>query len=83
LNIQSQVGRNHGFELLDVGTIDGRREAKRSVDDILVESKEALGNLVCTRVLRVQRSDEGGTFAVVVELEVDGTLGENGALERI
>lgn len=39
--------------------------------------------MVCARVFRVERSDEDGLVAVVVELVVDGALGEDGSLEFV
>lgn len=79
----SQVSRNLAAELLNVGCVNGLGVAKRSIDNFSVESEEVLGNLAGTGVLRVQGSDEGSIVAVVVELEVDGALGKNGAVELV
>ncbi len=58
-------------------------EAKGSVDDLRVKSKEVLCNLAGTRVLRVQRCHKCRWLAVVVELVVNGTLGKDCALECV
>jgi hypothetical protein len=80
INVLRQVGRNHLAELLNVLAVDLLGESKSSVDDTSVESEETLRNLVGTRVLGVETSDEYRLFAVVVELEVDAALGKDGAL---
>lgn len=83
VHILSQVGRNLLAELLNVGSVDGLGKAKRGLDNFGIESEEVLGNLAGTGILGVQGSDESSIFAVVVELEVDGALRENGAFELV
>lgn len=83
INILRQIRRNHLAELLNILAIDLLGESKRSIHNILVECKEALSNLVGAWVLGVQASDKDSRFAAVVELEVDGALGEYGALELL
>jgi hypothetical protein len=80
INVLSQVGRDHLAELVNVLAVDLLGKAKGSVDDTSVESEEALSNLVGAGVLGVQASYEDGLVAVVVELEVDASLGEDCAL---
>ena len=70
-------------ELVNVGTINGLGEAQGSIDNTRVESKEVLRNLAGTGVLGVERGNENRLVAVVVELEVDGALGEDGAFELV
>jgi hypothetical protein len=63
--------------------VNGAGEPKRSINNIRVQRKESLSNLVGTRVLRVERSDESSLLAVVVELVMDAALRENSALELV
>lgn len=83
LHVLCQVGGNRALELVNVLSVDLLGESKGSVDDLGVEVEEALSNLVGTGVLIVQSCDEDGLFTVVVELEVDGALRENSALELL
>lgn len=83
INVLGQVGRNELPELLDVLAVDGVGQTKSSIEDVGVESEEVLRDLAGSGILAVERSDESGLFAVVVELEVDGALGEHGTLELV
>lgn len=80
IHILHQIGRNHATELLNIAAIDALWKSKRSVYNTSVQCKETLRNQASARVLRVQRRDSDCLFAVVVELVVDGTHGEDGAL---
>lgn len=68
-------------ELFKVRSIDGRRESKRGVDDVDVETKEVLSDLRDSGVLVVESGNKDGGLALVVDLVVDATLRENSALE--
>lgn len=81
INSLHQVGRDRGAELLDVGAINALDIAKSDVDNLLVLEEEVLCDLRGTWVGAVERADEASWLAVVVELEVDGTNWEDGALE--
>ena len=83
LHILSQVGGNVLAELLNVLAIDLLGKAKSSIDDVGVESKEALSDLVGTRVLGVESSNKGSLLAVVIELEMDRSLWEYSSLELV
>jgi hypothetical protein len=83
LHILGQIGGDHVAELCDVLAVDLLRESKGSVDDLVVEREEALCDLVGTRVLRVEASDEYSRITVIIKLEVDGTLGEHCALKEV
>lgn len=83
IDILRQIGWDHLAEFLDVLAVDLLGEPESGVDNTSVKSKEALSYLVCAGVLGVQGGDEDSLFAVVVELEVDGTLGEDSAFEFV
>ena len=83
IDILSQVGRDMLAELLNVRAVDRLGEAERSVDNTGIKSEEVLGNLAGAWVLRIQRSHESGLLAIVVELEMDGSLGKDGAFELV
>lgn len=83
INILRQIRRNHLPKLLDILAINLLGKSKRSINNILVERKEALRNLVGARVLGVEASDKDSGVAAVVELEVDRALGKYGALELL
>jgi hypothetical protein len=59
------------------------RKAESSIDNIRVQRKQCLSNLVGTRVLAVQRRHKSSLLAVVVELVVHAALGENCALKLV
>jgi hypothetical protein len=83
LHVPSQVGRDILGKVLKVLAVDFLGEAERSVDNLVVKREEALGDLVGTWVLRVEAGNKDGLLTVVVELEVNGALGEDGALEFV
>ena len=68
-------------ELLDVAAVDGLGESQRSVDHVSVQAEEVLRHLRGTGVLAVERGDEGGGLALVIDLVVDAALREDCALE--
>lgn len=81
LHALRKVGRDILAKLRDVLPINGLGESKRSVDDVRVQAEEVLGDLRGTRVLVVERRNERGRVALVVDLVVDAALREDGALE--
>jgi len=83
IHVLSKVGRDSLPELLNVLSIDGVGETKGGVNDVGIQSEEALRNLVGTGVFGVQSSDEGSLLAVVVELEMDGALRKDSAFELV
>ena len=57
------------------------REAKRGIEDRRIDAEEVLRDRACARVLIAQTRDEDGRLAIIVELEVDASLGKDCALE--
>jgi hypothetical protein len=99
LDILDEVGRKALGELINVLAVDllwfalallqtcrtdrAYRDVKSSVKHLRVEGKEVLRNLTGTRILRAERRNKYRIIAVVVELVVDGTLGEYSAFELV
>jgi hypothetical protein len=99
LHIARQISRQVLSKVLDILSINRtaipvslfpfyldeylRREPERSINNIGVQRKQRLRDLVGTRVLAVQGSDEGRVVAVVVELVVHGALREDSAFEFV
>lgn len=83
VNAESNVGRNHLAEALNVLSVDGLDSTKSSLNNVPVQAEEVLSNLVHTGVDIVEASDEDGILAVGVELLVDGSLREDGHLPGI
>ena len=81
INAERNVGRDLLAESIDILSIKRLRETEGSINNICIQAEKVLGNLAGTRIVRVERSDEGGGLAVGVNLVVDGTHWEDGALE--
>ena len=81
LRAERKRRRNRSLERREVVRVDLRREAERRVHDRGVEGEEVLRDGARAGVLGAEPADEDGRRAVVVELEVDAALGEDGALE--
>lgn len=81
IDILRKVGRNHLAELLNVLPINSLGEPQSRVNNPSIESKEVLRNLAGSRILAVQARNKRSLLTVVVELEVDRSLREHGALE--
>lgn len=83
IHILRQIGRDHLPELFEIILVDfpGQRAPKSSIQHLGVEREEALGSLIGPGIMMVQGGDEARLVAVVVELEVDTALGEDGAFE--
>lgn len=81
LGTEGERRRDRGLEGGEVVLVDLGGEAERRVDDGGVDGEEVLGDLARAGVLVAEARDEGRVVAVVVELEVDAALGEDGALE--
>ena len=56
------------------------REPQISIDNVRVQQEEVLPDSAKARVLVAERSNEDRGLTVVVELEMDASLGKNGAL---
>ena len=63
INSLDKVGWEAVAELSNVGAIDLDVVAEDDVHDLVVKEEEVLGDLGSARVLRVQCSNEGRTFA--------------------
>lgn len=83
INAESNVGRNHVAEALNVLSVNGLDSTKSSRNNVPVQAEEVLGNLVHTGVDIVEAGDEDSILAVGVELLVNGSLGEDGHLPGI
>lgn len=78
-----KIRRQHTPELRNIPPINLPRLAERNIHHPLILKEEVLRNLARAWVGGVERGDEGGGRAVVVELVVDGAHGEDGALEGV
>lgn len=67
-------------ESLDILSIHSLGEPKRRIHNITIKSKEVLSNLAGTGVFGVQSRHEHGGLALRVELVMDRSDGEHGAL---
>ncbi|KAI6752534.1 hypothetical protein HG530_013903 [Fusarium avenaceum] len=83
VNTQGNILRDHISERLDVLSVDGFNTTESSRHNIGSQAKEALCDLVYTRVIRAKRSNEDSIGTVRVELLVNGSLRENCHLEGI
>lgn len=83
IDILSKVGRDSLPELFNVLAIDGIGETKGCVNDVGIESEEILCDLAGTGVFGVQSSNKCSLVAIVVELEVNGALREDGAFKFV
>ena len=81
LRTQRKRRRNRSLECRKVAAVDLGGEPERRIDDRGVNGEEVLRNRARAGVLAAQARDEDGRLAVVVELEVDAALGEDGPLE--
>ena len=81
LRAQRERSRDGALERRKVIRVDLGGEAERGIKDGRVEREEVLRDGARARVLGAKSADEDGGRAVVVELEVDAALGEDGALE--
>jgi len=80
LRTQSERLRNLATKLRDINVIEEGREAQIRRDYRSIFAKEILGCAAEAWVLVAEGRDEHGWFAGVVELVVDGSYGQYGAL---
>jgi len=81
LRIQSEWWWDRSLEGGEVVGVDLCGEAQSGVNDGRVDAEEVLGDLAGTGILVAEARDEASGIAVVVELEVDASLREDGTLE--
>jgi len=81
LQILRKWWRDPHLEGRKVISVNLLREAECDVEDRGIEAEEVLRDRACARVLIAQTRDEDSRVAVIVELEVDTSLGKDCALE--
>ena len=81
LRPQRKGRRDCCLERREVIPINLRWEAERGVEDRGIDAEEVLRDRAHARILIAQARDEDGRIAVVVELEVNASLGEDCSLE--
>jgi hypothetical protein len=80
-NTLSDIGRNQMPDHINLRTREGAIRADSSRNDRVVEAEEGLSGLLDTGVFITEAGNEDGLFASGVPFGVDGSLGEDDALE--
>lgn len=81
IHSQNQIRQNTTPKLLNIRPINTLNLPQRDIHNILIVKEEILRNLARPWVRAIERTNKAGGLAVIVELVMDGSDGEDGSLE--